>query len=87
MERQLIIDKLDELYDKADKNNIGLNETELEYKESVADWIEELTSTKANEAKTRNDSESGCKKGIDYEWCKVWETKGECIGCENYIQP
>ena len=46
MERHDIIDKLDDLYDIADKRNIGQNETELEYKELTADWIEELTTMK-----------------------------------------
>jgi hypothetical protein len=37
-----IIDKLEEMWDEAQANNIGSGESELEFKENVADWIYEL---------------------------------------------
>jgi len=83
MERQLIIYKLDELYDKADKNNIWLNETELEYKESVADWIENLTITKTNDLKTSTEI-VGC---YTCSVTKGTKPKGQnyCNMCDHYF--
>ena len=42
MKRYELLDELEELQDYADKNNIGSNEAELEYRELVASLIEKL---------------------------------------------
>lgn len=47
MKRHEITEKLDQLYEEADRMHIGLNETELEYKEKVTDWILELVNKNA----------------------------------------
>lgn len=39
MKRSEIIEKLESLWEQADKNNIGTNEAELEYKELIADFL------------------------------------------------
>lgn len=42
MERQEILDKLEEMYEQSSKEFIGSNETDLDFKEKVSYWIHSL---------------------------------------------
>jgi len=41
MERQQIFDKVEEIWDTCQYRNIGSNEAELDFRETVTDWIQE----------------------------------------------
>lgn len=42
MKRYEILDRLEELWENANDLHVGSNEAELEYREQVADFIQEL---------------------------------------------
>lgn len=52
MTRTEIFEKIESIWEECDKRNIGSNETELDFKETLADWIVIL-----NQAETINESE------------------------------
>ena len=44
MERYEIMDKLEEMWEESQSLYIGSGESELDFRENVADWIHELMS-------------------------------------------
>ena len=44
MTRQEIFDKIESIWDECDKRNIGENESELDFRETLADWLKPLLS-------------------------------------------
>lgn len=41
MTRQEILDKIEQIWDECQDRNLGSNEAELDFMESLADWIVE----------------------------------------------
>jgi hypothetical protein len=71
MERQQIFDKVEEIWWECQDRNIGSNEAELDFRETVTDWIQEqiknlslfsvMENKKWTDADLRTSFEDGCK--------------------------
>ena len=44
MTRQEIFDKIESIWEECDERNIGENESELDFRETLADWLKPLLS-------------------------------------------